>query len=192
MHTLRSDNVLPFRDSNGLRRLLVLLTARGKLFAMHSGDGRLLWTSSAPAALAGSAPQRQLLPWRRFHDLTHAPQLLLLSPGQSDTAALVIDGHTGALIEEVTLPYQVDKVRTAAGSREGWGWMAVCLGVGAWMGRSGQREAQQNELHATEDSSRAAFAFPSAAGTLTSEVAAPHQACCCTHCCQSWLWSVWP
>jgi hypothetical protein len=66
----RSDKTLPYRDPNGHRQLILVLTSGGRLAALHNGDGRVLWARQyAP----GAAPQL-LLRWRTFHDLTHAPQ----------------------------------------------------------------------------------------------------------------------
>jgi hypothetical protein len=109
-----SDNNLPFRDTSGFRKLIVLLTDSGKVFGLHSGDGRILWTSSAPAAAAGSSGTKQYLRvWKRFHDLTHAPQLAVVSAGGEGTSSsslLVLNGHTGEVLQEQQLPYAIDKV----------------------------------------------------------------------------------
>ncbi|CAI5497671.1 unnamed protein product [Closterium sp. Naga37s-1] len=67
VHRLRTaspEKIKPFRDRNGFRRILLLLTApggdsrasggnsrggMGKLFALHSGDGRVLWAAALPS-----------------------------------------------------------------------------------------------------------------------------------------------
>eukprot|EP00879_Flechtneria_rotunda_P012472 GHRR01013024.1.p1 GENE.GHRR01013024.1~~GHRR01013024.1.p1 ORF type:complete len:683 (+),score=278.61 GHRR01013024.1:59-2050(+) len=116
-----SDNNLPYRDTNGFRKLIVLLTAPGKVLALHSGDGRIAWTSSAaiPAAAAiqtpksssGSNSSRQyLLMWRRFHDLTHAPQLAVLTAEADASVLHVLNGHTGEQLQQFEMPYSVEKV----------------------------------------------------------------------------------
>jgi hypothetical protein len=111
-----SDNNLPFRDTSGFRKLIVLLTDSGKVFGLHSGDARILWTSSAPsaaAAAAGSSSAKQhLRVWKRFHDLTHAPQLAVISAGGEggSSSLLVLNGHTGEVLQEQQLPYAIDKV----------------------------------------------------------------------------------
>lgn len=54
-----------------------------------------------------------LLPWRSFHDLTHAPMVATLSPGPGSaqgTHLQVIDAFTGALTASTPLQYAVDKV----------------------------------------------------------------------------------
>lgn len=122
-----SDNNLPFRDTNGFRKLIVLLTASGKVFGLHSGDGRILWThtlrpprttGSSSSASSGSShyPQQYLRVWRRFHDLTHAPQLSVITAGGDESSVQVLNGHTGELLEHIQLSYGVEKVRSSGSS----------------------------------------------------------------------------
>lgn len=121
-----SDNNLPFRDTNGFRKLIVVLTAPGKLFGLHSGDGRILWASTDAAAdltssssdgsSDGSSSSKQYLRlWRRFHDLTHAPQVVVLTAAAAEgaaggSAALVVNAHTGQQLQHEQLPYAIEKV----------------------------------------------------------------------------------
>ena len=69
-----STRLLPERDGNGFRKLLVVLTGAGKLAALHSGNGHVVWErdygsdSRSPASL--------LLPWRTSHDVEHEPQVI--------------------------------------------------------------------------------------------------------------------
>lgn len=108
-----SDNNLPYRDTNGFRKLIVVLTAPGKVFGLHSGDGRILWASNTAAALPDSrtGDSRQYLKlWRRFHDLTHAPQVALLSTGVQQSSVHVLNAHTGQQLKSTELPYGVEKV----------------------------------------------------------------------------------
>lgn len=39
-----SNKNSPVRDPNGFRKLIVVLTQAGKALALHSGDGRTLWS----------------------------------------------------------------------------------------------------------------------------------------------------
>lgn len=105
-----SDKNLPFRDSNGFRKLIVLLTSPGKVFALHSGDGRILWASSTPATAASATGKQHLRVWKRYHDLMHAPQLAVISAGAKASALQVLNGHTGETLQEQQLDYGVDKV----------------------------------------------------------------------------------
>jgi hypothetical protein len=110
------------RDPNGFRKLIVALSpSAGKAFALHNGDGRVIWST----AFDPSAPPTHLLRWRRFHDLTHAPLLALARAGGAGAFVSVVDGGTGREKERIELPYAVDRVGggfcwvwgSAAGSR---------------------------------------------------------------------------
>lgn len=94
------------RDANGFRKIILVLTRVGKVFALHSGDGRVLWARAYPRA---RAPQL-LRSWRTFHDITHAPQVLLLHTGGPDAFASVLDGHTGEELSNTPLPDDVQRV----------------------------------------------------------------------------------
>ncbi|KAF6258674.1 hypothetical protein COO60DRAFT_1517822 [Scenedesmus sp. NREL 46B-D3] len=67
----------------------------------------------AAAAAGGSGSTQQYLRvWKRFHDLTHAPQLAVISAGgvAGSSSLLVLNGHTGEVLHEQQLPYAIDKV----------------------------------------------------------------------------------
>ncbi|GJP60457.1 hypothetical protein CLOP_g17675 [Closterium sp. NIES-67] len=145
VHRLRTaspEKVRPFRDRNGFRRILLLLTAPGggnrasggnsrgsggKLFALHSGDGRVLWAAALPSG--GSAvglgasvfsPEAMVL-WRDPHRMSpdQTPEALVLQIRQQAQkqqeggdkevahAALVtvVNGHTGDVLESKGLPF---------------------------------------------------------------------------------------
>jgi len=88
----------------------------GKLFGLHAGDGRLLWTSSAALGPPEAGSRKYLLEWRRFHDLTHAPELAVLVAGPGASVLHVVNAHTGEQLQEQELPYGVDKVGGSEGS----------------------------------------------------------------------------
>jgi hypothetical protein len=48
---------MPYRDTKGFRKQVVLLTAPGKLLALHNGDGRVLWSTYLPQLAAAEAQQ---------------------------------------------------------------------------------------------------------------------------------------
>jgi hypothetical protein len=98
-----SDKHVPVRDVNGFRKLILVLTRSGRLSALHSGDGRVLWTRVFPP---GEAPSR-LLPWRAYHDLQHAPEVLLLREAQPGAFAAVLSVHTGEELSRTALPFGV-------------------------------------------------------------------------------------
>lgn len=90
-----------------------MLTGPGKLFGLHSGDGRILWSSTiAAAGSSGSdgGSNQHLRLWRRFHDLTHAPQVVVLTTAAATADVHVVNAHSGQQLQHEQLPYAVDKV----------------------------------------------------------------------------------
>ena len=53
--------------ADGFRKQLVVLTSRGKVVALHNGDGRVLWA----ADFGRAAGLRKLALWRLPHDVQH-------------------------------------------------------------------------------------------------------------------------
>lgn len=128
-----------YRDANGFRKLIVVLTSAGKALALHNGDGRVVWAARYDPA----APPTHLLRWRAFHDLAHAPQLALLRAGAAAAAkesnsdepplagdeateearaarksyASVLDGGTGRELDRIEVAADVDKVRFVSRGR---------------------------------------------------------------------------
>ena len=81
--------------------------AAGRVFGLHSGDGRQLWSLSYPPTvrLAHAAL------WRTSHDTATPPQVLLLGSTQDGhTFYSVLDAHHGVPTSEGTLPYPVSQV----------------------------------------------------------------------------------
>ncbi|CAI5492903.1 unnamed protein product [Closterium sp. Naga37s-1] len=150
VHRLRTaspEKIKPFRDRNGFRRILLLLTApgggnrgagggsgasggnsgrgMGKLFALHSGDGRVLWAAALPSggySGGGGAsvfsPEALVL-WRDPHRMSpdQTPEALVLQIRQqkqqegeerevAHTALVtIVNGHTGDVLESKGLPF---------------------------------------------------------------------------------------
>jgi hypothetical protein len=102
----QSDKNKPTRDINGFRRMIVVATQAGRVFALHNGDGRVLWSLNYGP---GAAPSELHL-WRSFHDVTHAPQIVAFHLAGSSPFASIINAHTGAQIEKVKLSAGVSKV----------------------------------------------------------------------------------
>lgn len=97
------------RDPNGFRKLIVVITVAGKALALHNGDGRVVWAARYPPTRTPT----HLLLWKRFHDLTHATQLLLVAAGEGAGAGYlsVVDGGTGKELERRELQAPVERVR---------------------------------------------------------------------------------
>ncbi|KAG2424507.1 hypothetical protein HXX76_014388 [Chlamydomonas incerta] len=103
---LLSDKNTPTRDVNGFRKLLLALTGTGALTALHNGDGRVLWSRTFPP---DAVPMR-LLQWRSYHDITHAPEVLLLREAHPGAYVAAINAHTGEELWKQPLPHGVSRV----------------------------------------------------------------------------------
>ncbi|PWA92275.1 hypothetical protein CTI12_AA081280 [Artemisia annua] len=99
------------RDHNGFRRLLVVLTKAGKLFALHTGDGRVVWSSllqSLRSSEQCSQPTGlKLHQWQipHHHALDNNPSVLVVgrcgSSLSSATAMSIVDAHTGKEVQNM-------------------------------------------------------------------------------------------
>lgn len=84
-------------DPNGFKKQILALTAAGKLFALHSSDGRILWTknlSGKDQAFVG------MWVYRQGQTSTESPEIAILTrtEGSSQTTLCVVDGWTGAVL----------------------------------------------------------------------------------------------
>ncbi|PIN21465.1 hypothetical protein CDL12_05810 [Handroanthus impetiginosus] len=93
------------RDRNGFRKLLIVLTRAGKLFALHTGDGRIVWSlllNSLRKSEACENPRGiSLHQWQdpHHHALDENPSVLVVGRcGHSlDSAGVlsIVDTYTG-------------------------------------------------------------------------------------------------
>ena len=79
----------------------------GKVFGLHSGDGRILWS----ATLDKEIPLSRLFLSASSHDPQISPQALLLGSSNGKSSSVVINAHTGQVLEQNSLPGTVEKVR---------------------------------------------------------------------------------
>ncbi|KAA6420005.1 MAG: ER membrane complex subunit 1-like [Trebouxia sp. A1-2] len=101
-----SDRLTPTRDTNGFRKLLVLLSKSGKLFGLHSGDGHVMWSLTYPQS---QAPQH-IFPWRSSHDIQRSPELIALHSSDSSSSYSVVDAHNGQELSSAALSFPVSQV----------------------------------------------------------------------------------
>ncbi|CAM6050215.1 unnamed protein product [Sphagnum compactum] len=112
----QADKTKLTRDHNGFRKLLLVLTKSGKLLALHTGDGRIVWSLLIPGFRAPhGGPQvcpEKLLLWQVPHQ--HAeerPEVLVLgkSCSTSDFPAVLswVDAYKGIELRTVKLSYPV-------------------------------------------------------------------------------------
>jgi len=81
-------------------------TTAGKLFALHSGNGRLVWSLS----LDKDVPLTRLYLGVSSHDPGHAPIVLLLGSTPQRGVSVAVNGHTGEVLDTQALPGGIEKV----------------------------------------------------------------------------------
>ncbi|XP_076955641.1 uncharacterized protein LOC143630543 [Bidens hawaiensis] len=98
------------RDHNGFRRLLILLTKAGKLYALHTGDGRVIWSTLLQSLRATSSQQCTGLKLRQWqvphhHALDNNPSVLVVGRCglslTSPSALSVVDAYTGKEVQNM-------------------------------------------------------------------------------------------
>lgn len=108
------------RDRNGFRKLLIVLTQAGKLFALHTGDGRIIWSLLLSSVHKSEACQSlswlNLYQWRvpHHHAMDENPSALVVGRcnPSSDAPGLfsVIDTYTGKRLDSFTLTHSVAQI----------------------------------------------------------------------------------
>ncbi|KAI3523793.1 hypothetical protein L1887_02198 [Cichorium endivia] len=99
------------RDHNGFRRLLIVLTKSGKLFALHSGDGHIVWStllqSLRQSHQCPNPTALKLHPWQipHHHALDRNPSVLVVGRCglslSSPSTLTIIDAYTGNAVRNV-------------------------------------------------------------------------------------------
>ena len=116
-------------DARGFRQAALLLSDSGTLFALHTGDGAVLWRADGVAEAAGGGGEegegksrRAVVHWRSSHSHSHSPPPLSPSSSSSfsSTAPLVavfsgdrfsvVDAFSGLIVETGKLPFAPLKV----------------------------------------------------------------------------------
>ncbi|CAI9097878.1 OLC1v1034391C2 [Oldenlandia corymbosa var. corymbosa] len=117
------------RDHNGFRKLIIVLTRAGKLFALHTGDGRIVWSvllSSLRESETCKAPRvLNLLQWQvpHHHALDENPSIVVFGRCGSTLDApgvyTTVDAYTGrelsslgpfhSIAQIIPLPYTDSK-----------------------------------------------------------------------------------
>ncbi|XP_023538600.1 ER membrane protein complex subunit 1 isoform X1 [Cucurbita pepo subsp. pepo] len=119
MRLKSTDKSKMSRDHNGFRKLLIVLTKSGKLFALHSGDGRIVWSRLLQASHKSEAcPPRWLniYQWQDPHHraMDENPSVLVVGRcGQSmDGPGLLsfVDTYTGREIRSSSQIHSVLQV----------------------------------------------------------------------------------
>ncbi|KAK1550630.1 hypothetical protein Q3G72_022239 [Acer saccharum] len=108
------------RDHNGFRKLLIVLTKAGKFFALHSGDGRVVWSLLLPSLRKSEACDNptglNVYQWQipHHHAMDENPSVLVVGRcGFSSNAPGVlsfVDAYTGKELNSLDLAHSIVQV----------------------------------------------------------------------------------
>ncbi|KAL8107128.1 uncharacterized protein LOC141671051 [Apium graveolens] len=119
------------RDHNGFRKLLIVLTRAGKVFALHTGDGRIIWSqllhTLRKSGSCESPSGLKLLQWQvpHHHAMDENPSLLVTGrcgvTSDSPGVLSIVDAYSGkevnsfgsihSIVQVIPLPYTDSKER---------------------------------------------------------------------------------
>uniref|UniRef100_A0A0D9WE36 ER membrane protein complex subunit 1 n=1 Tax=Leersia perrieri TaxID=77586 RepID=A0A0D9WE36_9ORYZ len=108
------------RDHNGFRKLIIVLTKAGKVIALHTGDGRIIWSNLLPslrASKSGEMPSAlRIYQWQvPHHRVMHEnPSILIVGKSGADSAApgvlSVLDSYSGEELNSLRLDHSVAQI----------------------------------------------------------------------------------
>ncbi|CAN1218754.1 ER membrane protein complex subunit 1 [Linum perenne] len=108
------------RDHNGFRKLLIVLTKAGKVFALHTGDGRIVWSnllnSLRSSEICENPTALNLFQWHvpHHHAMDENPSVLIVSRCGPSYEALgvlsFVDTYTGQELSSSSLEHSVVQV----------------------------------------------------------------------------------
>ncbi|KAI4337487.1 hypothetical protein L6164_015897 [Bauhinia variegata] len=108
------------RDHNGFRKLLIVLTRAGKVFALHTGDGRIVWSVLLRTLRKSDACERpvglNIYQWQvpHHHAMDENPSVLVVGrcgPSLAAPAVLsFIDAYTGRELNSLSPAHTVAQV----------------------------------------------------------------------------------
>ncbi|WOG85665.1 hypothetical protein DCAR_0104856 [Daucus carota subsp. sativus] len=119
------------RDHNGFRKLLIVLTRAGKVFALHTGDGRIIWSqllhTLRKTGSCESPSGLKLLQWQvpHHHAMDENPSVLVTGrcgvTSDSPGVLSIVDAYSGkevnsfssihSIVQVIPLPYTDSKER---------------------------------------------------------------------------------
>ncbi|XP_010049094.2 ER membrane protein complex subunit 1 [Eucalyptus grandis] len=108
------------RDHNGFRKLLIVLTGSGKVFALHTGDGRIVWSllvqSLRKSEKCDYPTGLRIYPWQvpHHHAMDENPSVLVVGRcGPSDDAPGLlsfIDAYKGEELDSLVPIHSIVQV----------------------------------------------------------------------------------
>ncbi|KAJ4794493.1 ER membrane protein complex subunit 1 [Rhynchospora pubera] len=120
MHLKSTERNKMTRDHNGFRKLIIVLTRSGKVYALHTGDGRIVWAHLlTPLLQSESCPSPSVLTlrnWRVPHRkaLQENPSILLVgrcgAGPESHGFLFIVDSYSGKVLETQILDHSIAEV----------------------------------------------------------------------------------
>jgi len=105
------------RDHNGFRKLLIVLTKAGKVIALHTGDGRIIWSNLLPSLRAsrfGVMPSAlRIYQWQVPHHsvMRENPSVLVVGKSGAESSApgvfSILDSYSGEELNAMRLEHSV-------------------------------------------------------------------------------------
>ncbi|KAG8084795.1 hypothetical protein GUJ93_ZPchr0010g8563 [Zizania palustris] len=108
------------RDHNGFRKLLIVLTKAGKVIALHTGDGRIIWSNLLPSLRTskfGEIPSALgIYQWQVPHHrvMRENPSILVVGRSGTDSSApgvlSVLDSYSGEELNSLRFDHSVVQI----------------------------------------------------------------------------------
>ncbi|XP_062179551.1 uncharacterized protein LOC133884219 isoform X2 [Phragmites australis] len=108
------------RDHNGFRKLLIVLTKAGKVIALHTGDGRIIWSKLLPSlrvSRSGGMPSAlRMYQWQvPHHRVMHEnPSILVVGRSGEESVApgvfSILDSYSGEELSSMSLDHSVVQI----------------------------------------------------------------------------------
>ncbi|CAN6353318.1 unnamed protein product [Urochloa humidicola] len=108
------------RDHNGFRKLLIVLTKAGKVIALHTGDGRIIWSNLLPSLRAsrfGGMPSAlRIYQWQVPHHsvMRENPSVLVVGKSGAKSSApgvfSILDSYSGKELNSMRLDHSVVQI----------------------------------------------------------------------------------
>ncbi|KAK3137235.1 hypothetical protein QOZ80_5BG0449570 [Eleusine coracana subsp. coracana] len=108
------------RDHNGFRKLLIVLTKAGKVTALHTGDGRIIWSNLLPSLRtsrsAGVPSALRIYQWQVPHHsvMRENPSVLVVGKSGAESSSpgvfSVLDSYSGEELNSMRLDHSVVQI----------------------------------------------------------------------------------
>ncbi|XP_024314379.1 ER membrane protein complex subunit 1 isoform X2 [Brachypodium distachyon] len=108
------------RDHNGFRKLLIILTKAGKVMALHTGDGRIIWSNFLPFLRASKSGEissaLRIYQWQVPHHrvMRENPSILVVGRSGGDSVSpgvlSILDSYSGEELNSQRFDHSVAQI----------------------------------------------------------------------------------